>query len=383
MRYFFTLLSALLFSTVTTRLFSQSIPQYDHVVICIMENHSYSQIEGSSSAPYINTLITDQNAATFTNSYGLTHPSQPNYIMLFSGDDQGSSGDGVPSGQPFTTCNLGAELLANDFTFAGYSEDLPSTGFNGETSGLYARKHSPWVNWMDAPTNGIPPSLHLSFADFPSDFSQLPTLSFVIPHLENDMHDPALLPSAISNGDAWIENNMEAYIQWAKTNNSLFILTFDEDNWLSLNHILTVFIGDNLIAGSYNQNIDHYDLLRTLEDMYGLNYCGNSATASPITDCWAQLSTGISIAENNLKNALVYPNPVNENLNIDMNCNNTEIVRIIVSNIMSQSIAVYENEVSAGQNQIKIPLDNFENGTYFVTITSSGKSEVKKIIIKN
>ncbi len=363
--------------------FCQSIPQYDHVVICVLENHSYSQIHGSNNAPYINTLVADQNAATFTESYGLTHPSQPNYIMLFSGDDQGSSGDGIPDGQPFTACNLGAELLANSFTFEGYSEDLPSTGFNGETSGLYARKHSPWVNWMDAPTNGIPSSLHLSFADFPSDFSQLPTLSFVIPNLENDMHDPALLPSAISNGDAWVETNMDAYIQWAKTNNSLFILTFDEDNWLSLNHILTVFIGDNLIGGSYNQNIDHYDLLRTLEDMYGLNYCGNSATANPITDCWAQVVTGVPLTENKLENALVYPNPAAEKLTIEIAAIKTETVKITITNMFAQVFAAYETELSAGENQIIFPVEGFDNGTYFVNIISSQKNVVKKMIVEN
>jgi len=124
------------FGIILSKPFAQTIPQYDHVVICIMENHSYSQIQGSSNAPYINSLVLDQNAATFTDSYGLTHPSQPNYLMFFSGENQGVTGDGLPDGQPFTTCNLGAELLAHNFTFAGYSEDLPSTGFNGETSGL-------------------------------------------------------------------------------------------------------------------------------------------------------------------------------------------------------------------------------------------------------
>ncbi len=383
MKIVYSFLTFLAFSIFLRQSFAQVIPQYDHVVICVLENHSYSQIQGSSNATYINSLVADQNAATFTDSYGLTHPSQPNYIMLFSGDNQGSTGDGLPAGQPFITCNLGAELLANNFTFAGYSEDLPSTGFNGETSGLYARKHSPWVNWMNASTNGIPSSLHLSYADFPSDFSQLPTLSFVIPNLENDMHDPALLPSAISNGDAWVENNMDAYIQWAKTNNSLFILTFDEDNWVSLNHILTVFIGDNLIAGSYSETIDHYNVLRTLEDMYGLNYCGNSATATPITDCWAQVSTGIELAVSNFESASVYPNPATENLNIEISANKPETIRITITNLFSQVFAAYETEISEGKNQIKIPLESFENGTYFVNISSSQKSESKKLVVKN
>src|SRR5579883_3225730 len=75
----------------------------DHIMICIMENHSYSEIVGSSSAPYINSLITGSNAAVFTQSFAIEHPSQPNYLDLFSGSNQGVTDDGLPTSQPFTT----------------------------------------------------------------------------------------------------------------------------------------------------------------------------------------------------------------------------------------------------------------------------------------
>ena len=55
----------------------------DHVVIVIEENHSFSSIIGSSQAPFINSLA--QQGALFTQSFGVEHPSQPNYLDLFSG----------------------------------------------------------------------------------------------------------------------------------------------------------------------------------------------------------------------------------------------------------------------------------------------------------
>ncbi len=125
------------------------LPQPDHIVIVIEENHGYNQIIGSNAAPYINSLVADTLSALFTDSHGITHPSQPNYIWLFSGDNQGVTDDNVPTDTPFTALNFGAELLNKSKTFVGYSEDLPFTGFQGASYGAYARKHNPWVNWQE------------------------------------------------------------------------------------------------------------------------------------------------------------------------------------------------------------------------------------------
>ena len=143
---------------------SPELPQPDHIVIVIEESHGYDQIIGNTAAPYINSLVDDTLSALFTDSHGVTHPSQPNYLWLFSGDNQGVTDDNLPIDTPFTTPNLGAELLSNGKTFTGYSEDLPFAGFHGGSSGAYARKHNPWVNWQDANPNGIPWYLNRAFS---------------------------------------------------------------------------------------------------------------------------------------------------------------------------------------------------------------------------
>src|SRR5438552_18828138 len=103
----------------TTVLASTTPPRPDHVVIVMEENHTYSQVIGSSSAPYINALA--QQGALFTNSYGITHPSQPNYVALFSGSTQGLTDDSCP--QTFSGPDLGGQLLAANLSFTGYSDD--------------------------------------------------------------------------------------------------------------------------------------------------------------------------------------------------------------------------------------------------------------------
>jgi hypothetical protein len=260
-----------------------AMPQPDHVLIVIEENHAYGQIIGSPAAPYINSLA--QNGALFTQSFALSHPSQPNYIQLFSGSNQGVTTDNCTT-TPFTTLNLGASLLQAGYTFAGYSEDLPAVGSTTCTSGAYARKHNPWVDWQGAATNGIPAGANLSLSDFPTDFSALPTVSFVIPNQDNDMHNGSD-PATITRGDNWLGANLDAYVQWVTAHNSLFIVTFDEDNGSAGNRIPTLFYGPMVTPGQYATQITHYTLLRTLEDMYGLPYAGASAGATPITYVWS------------------------------------------------------------------------------------------------
>jgi hypothetical protein len=257
-----------------------TVPTPDHIVVVIMENHSSTEIIGSGSAPYINQLA--NGGALFTQSFGVTHPSQPNYLMLFSGSQQGVVDDNMPSNLPFLTPNLGAALIAKGLSFTTYSESLPSIGFTGALSGSYARKHNPAANWQGTSANGIPSNLNQPLTNFPTNnYALLPKVCFVIPNLLNDMHD-----GTVNTGDVWLKNNLDAYAQWAKVNNSLLIVTFDEDDYTLSNQITTIFYGGPVKTGKYSEHIDHYKVLRTIEDMYALPYAGASASSSPITDCW-------------------------------------------------------------------------------------------------
>jgi hypothetical protein len=251
---------------------AQAIPRPNHVVIVVEENHSYNEIIGNPSAPYINSLA--KQGANFTASFGVEHPSQPNYLDLFSGSNQGVTDDSCP--HTFSTANLGSNLLAAGFTFGGYSEDMPSVGYTGCNYNKYYRKHNPWVNFTN-----IPSSTNMPFTSFPSNFNNLPTISFVIPNQNNDMHD-----GSISQADTWLKQHLDSYVQWAKTNNSLLIVTWDEDDHTLNNQIPTIFVGPMVKPGNYYEQINHFNVLRTLEDMYGLPYVGKSSTATPITDIW-------------------------------------------------------------------------------------------------
>ena len=177
-------------------LLAGGVPTPDHVVIVFEENKDYSfanspdyGIVGYPGCPYINSLVAGSDAAVFTQCFAETHPSQPNYIDLFSGDNQGVTDDSVPPDLPFTTPNFGAALLAKGLTFNGYAEDMPYAGYTGSQSGEYVSKHCPWVNWIGTGPNGIPAADSQPLTAFPSDYSTLPSVSFVMPNMDDDMHN--------------------------------------------------------------------------------------------------------------------------------------------------------------------------------------------------
>ena len=308
------------------------LPRPDHIVIVIFENKSYSQIIGNSAAPNINALAAeganfvnapgDPSAAT-SGSHALRHPSQPNYLELFSGSNQGVRQNGRPGTAaeplslpiPFNTPNLGASLIAAGLTFATYSESLPFAGFDGDAFSTdpahnqYERKHNPVANWQaaDAPANNhVPLSANQPFSAFPKDaagYAALPTVAFVVPNEQNNMHD-----GSIAQADTWLKTEiLDGYYQWARTHNSLLIVTFDEDaSNTASNQITTIFAGALIQPGNYFETninppdtrpadgfitptgtaMNHYNVLRTLTEIYGLSPIGASASTPPITDVW-------------------------------------------------------------------------------------------------
>lgn len=267
-----------------------------HIVIVVEENHGYDQIINSQNAPYINKLA--QEGLLFTNSQAVTHPSQPNYLALFSGSLQNVNDDKcLEKESPFSTPNLGAALIQNGYSFAGFSEGLPSAGslkcfFEISKGYSYARKHAPWVNWQggELSKNGLSASVNRPLTSFPSDYNKLPTVSFVIPNQGNDMHNIDIDgdTAAIKRADKWLKVHLSRYVNWAKKNNSILILTFDEDEGGSMihNHIPTLFVGQKIKKGIYTDEINHYSVLRTIESLYDLPLSGYAKDAKPIHGIW-------------------------------------------------------------------------------------------------
>jgi len=252
------------------------VPRFAHVVVVIEENKSFASIVGSRSAPFINHLA--GQGVLFTDAHGVTHPSEPNYLALLAGSTEGVSDDSCP--HAFKTPELAQALLRQNLSFAVYSEDLPKVDSNAcrADGGLYRRKHNPVADWQAL----LPASVNVPFSAFPADYAQLPTVAFVVPNMMNDMHD-----GSIVRGDLWLQQHLSAYARWASDHDSLLVITWDEsDGTSATNRIPMLMVGAHVRHGASGQYVTHYNLLRTLTDMYGLKPLGHAVAAQPILGIW-------------------------------------------------------------------------------------------------
>lgn len=234
-----------------------------------MENHSFENIIGNSQAPFINKLAKEN--LLFTKSYAVAHPSEPNYVALYSGSTHGLHSDACPVN--FKGPSLGGEIVAARKSIRGYLEDIPAAGSQVCESGEYVRKHNPLIDFGDTPPASSVPSSQIA-ADLASN--RYPTVAFIVPNLQHDMHD-----GTIAMGDAWLAANLPPILSFDATHKGLLILTWDEDDHHADNQIVTIAIGPMVQAGQSTEPINHYSVLSTVTDLYGLQPLDN---ASPIRE---------------------------------------------------------------------------------------------------
>jgi acid phosphatase len=295
---------------------AKGLPVYDHVVIVVEENKDFDQIVGNQAAKYINTVL-GAEGATLTRMFAEEHFSQGNYFWLFCGSDLNVGFHDLVPTTYFQDSNLAQQLIAHKKTFKGYAESLPEIGstvkwFKRHRERIYGRKHVPWISFANVPGGPDPrTSCNLRWEDFPdpAHYADLPTVAFVIPNLINDMHNGTVVDEMIKRGDTWLAEHLDSYYQWAKTHNSLLIVTFDESDDQSniagltdptsapttqrrkdlQNRIVTIFAGAHIKCGQYTEGrgVTHVNILRTLEAMYGLPKSGAQqiyAARAGITD---------------------------------------------------------------------------------------------------
>lgn len=260
-------------------------PALDRIVVVVMENKSYDQVR---TQPY--TLSLQSQGATFTQSFGVTHPSQPNYIAMWAGSLLGVTNNNCPAlGAPLMAENLGHACEAAGITWRAYSENLAFAGstacsYDGTaSSGLYTRKHEPWTQFGNLNHQNERP-----YSDLAADIAAntLPRLVFIIPNNCHNTHNSGTLGCTVPDGDAWLAANLPAVIN-ALGPRGLLVLTWDEDDSSANNHILTVFVGPAALPGAVSsQVITHYTLNRMICEAFGLPPMALGANEASIANVW-------------------------------------------------------------------------------------------------
>ncbi|HMF90498.1 MAG TPA: alkaline phosphatase family protein [Candidatus Angelobacter sp.] len=258
-------------------------PQRGKVVVVVEENHGFSSVIGSSAMPYLNSLAAQYGLAT--QYYADTHPSIGNYFMMTCGqiitNNDGFSGT-------VSADNIVRHLLTGGKTWKSYAESIPSVGYTGGDTGLYARKHNPVAFYSDVVNSSVQKMNLVPFTQFATDLSanQMPDFSFVVPNLQNDAHDGSL-----AQADAWLKTNIAPLLANPQfQQNGLLIIVFDEaedtDSAHGGGHIAMVAVGP-LVKHGFQSSVlyQHENLLKTVAAYLGIDgNIGNAAGAAPMSD---------------------------------------------------------------------------------------------------
>jgi phosphatidylinositol-3-phosphatase len=221
----------------------KDIKNFQHVFVIMMENTGYNALIGNANAPWINAAASKYGLAT--NYFGVTHPSQPNYIAATSG-----STNGVPNDNDITidVPNIVDQVEGSGRTWKGYMQSVSLCNGNllAHACGnqLYERKHNPFVSYTDVQTNPARMANIVDLSQFGSDLASgnVPNYSFIAPDQCNDMHGRAATPSdpcdfsqiqsLIRTGDTFLKDTVGAIMSSPAWNgNSVIFVTWDESDF--------------------------------------------------------------------------------------------------------------------------------------------------------
>jgi phosphatidylinositol-3-phosphatase len=254
------------------------VPAFAHVFVIVFENKQKQQVLGSADAPTLNAMA--QRYARLTRYDAVTHPSLPNYLALVSGSTHGIHSD-------CTSCLVDGRNLADSVdkvghTWKAYAEGLPRPGFTGTSSGLYAKKHMPFLYFRDIVRSGARRRHVVPLTQLAADLRRnaLPDFGLIVPNLCNSMHD-----CPVATGDKWLGVVLPPLLQLPQT---VVFVVFDEGTYgPGGNRVAALALGTAVRPGAtWSRATGHYGLLRTIETAWGLPLLGRSARATPITGIW-------------------------------------------------------------------------------------------------
>jgi hypothetical protein len=268
------------------------------VFVILMENHNWSDIQGKSDAPYINSLLAlGASTSNYFDNPAAVHPSEPNYIWIESGSNLGFTTDDDPSSShdQTTTDHFVSQLDKAGVSWKSYQEGLPAGQCGTVSTGGYAAKHNPMVFFTDI--SGSPPSnTNATCIQHVRPYTELATdltsgtvaqYNFITPTLCDDMHDTIGCPSldAIANGDNWLKANVPTILASnAYKNGGALFITWDEseNGEFPIGMIVLSPFAKTKYVGATKYY--HSSLLRTEETIFGVSFLRDAANQADLSD---------------------------------------------------------------------------------------------------
>ncbi|MBL7669533.1 MAG: hypothetical protein JNM39_03525 [Bdellovibrionaceae bacterium] len=251
--------------------------RFQKVLIVVFENMGYQKVIANPTMKKIAEM-----GATFTQSYALGRPSQPNYIGMVAGSLLGTK---TNDNYDLNDNHVGDSLEAAGRTWRTYAEDFPGNCFLGSQAGNYVRKHNPFMSFKNVTGNAARCANVINDRGIVADLkaNQLADYNLWIPNLINDGHDGGL-----ATLEPWAKNVLLPFLNLAASNKELLVIvTFDEGSKFGTNQIYTAAIGAGIIPGTVvNRRTTHIDILGLVQKEFGLPRLPRQEVTNPAQGLW-------------------------------------------------------------------------------------------------
>jgi len=251
-------------------------------LVFIVENHSLSQMK--SQMPY--TFGLAQRFGYATNYKAIQHPSLPNYVAIAGGQTYGITNDDNPSANPVRGTSVFGQAVASGKTAAVFADGMPQNCATNNGGSDYAVNHNPWAYFINERGDCQKYDVPVDQLDAAITGGVLPTVGMVVPNLCNDAHNCPL-----GSADTWFRGWMTKIFDgpdW-RSGHLAVVLTADEDDQSAGNNVLTVVIHPSQKRNVVTSPLTHYSLTRLYEEVAGVPYLFDAASAPSMTTAFGLL----------------------------------------------------------------------------------------------
>lgn len=282
------------------------VPHYDHIFVIVDENKDLNRVVGGSAAPNISAMAAEYGYASHYDA--VAHPSEPNYVAVVGGSTFGIRDDGAFTKNAVDAPNLSTQFDAAHVSWKGYYEDIPRPGSLATSAGLYASKHSGFLNFVNVQRDPNRAEHLVGFDQLERDraSNRLPNFALIVPNLCNDMHGaygddvplncwPVRGSSLIARGDRAFKDIVDRLMAtpvWKSRQNVAIVLVFDEDDGDGreggggrVPAIVMTNHGPHHVVDATPYT--HYSLLRTIEEAFDLAPLANAQQATAMTQLFS------------------------------------------------------------------------------------------------
>jgi hypothetical protein len=299
-----------------------------HIFVINLENKSFPNIwNDQSDAEYLSRTLRPQGVL-LSRYYAVGHASLPNYIAQISGQAPNTATEGDcpvykafdsagtgPLGQeqgsgcvyPGAVQTVAGQLAAAGKTWKAYMEDMgdpcrhPDPGTEDPDHAAvegdqYATRHNPFVYFAGITSSPECQHNDVDFSHLAADLKSVattPNLSYISPNLCNDGHDSPCVDGregGLVSADVWLRKHVpEIMASPAYKQDGMLVITFDEaegkegadaalPGGAAGGLIGTLILSPLARAGTASDRpYNHYSLLASIEDAFGLPYLGYAA----------------------------------------------------------------------------------------------------------